>query len=225
MAAITIWSDFGAPQNKVWHCFHCFPIYLPWSDGTGCQPVFLLIRGNCLKLQRRQTLESIPWWLHGKERCRRHRFDPWVGKISGRRTWQPTPVFLPGESMYREAWQAMVHRVAKSWTQLKWLSTRSCTHGLLSNSLGWIYGGKKELRSCMTTSAIEVCAKFSRKRVKGKHSSASKNERDLHRGVSIWDEYWWDVKDVCKTKRECRGRRNASSYRELLMPQSQWAKA
>ena len=22
-------SDFGAPQNKVSHCFHCFPIYLP----------------------------------------------------------------------------------------------------------------------------------------------------------------------------------------------------
>ena len=22
--------------NKVSHCFHCFPIYLPWSDGTGC---------------------------------------------------------------------------------------------------------------------------------------------------------------------------------------------
>ena len=35
MAAITICSDFGAPQNKVWHCFHCFPIYFPWSDGTG----------------------------------------------------------------------------------------------------------------------------------------------------------------------------------------------
>ena len=31
MAAITICSDFGAPQNKVWHCFHCFPIYFPWS--------------------------------------------------------------------------------------------------------------------------------------------------------------------------------------------------
>ena len=24
------------PQNKVCLCFHCFPIYLPWSDGTGC---------------------------------------------------------------------------------------------------------------------------------------------------------------------------------------------
>ena len=28
MAAVTICSDFGAPQNKVSHCFHCFPIYL-----------------------------------------------------------------------------------------------------------------------------------------------------------------------------------------------------
>ena len=26
------------------------------------------------------------------------RFDPWVGKIPWRREWQPTPVFLPGES-------------------------------------------------------------------------------------------------------------------------------
>ena len=25
-------------------------------------------------------------------------FDPWVGKIPCRRKWQPTPVFLPGES-------------------------------------------------------------------------------------------------------------------------------
>ena len=22
-------------KNKVWHHFHCFPIYFPWSDGTG----------------------------------------------------------------------------------------------------------------------------------------------------------------------------------------------
>ena len=30
-------------------------------------------------------------------RCRRPRFDPWVGKIPWRRKWQATPVFLPGE--------------------------------------------------------------------------------------------------------------------------------
>ena len=28
----------------------------------------------------------------------RSRFNPWVGKIPWRRNWQPTPVFLPGES-------------------------------------------------------------------------------------------------------------------------------
>ena len=29
MAANTIHSDFGAQENEVCHCFHCFPIYLP----------------------------------------------------------------------------------------------------------------------------------------------------------------------------------------------------
>ena len=31
-------------------------------------------------------------------RQKRHRFDPWFGKIPWRRKWSPTPVFLPGES-------------------------------------------------------------------------------------------------------------------------------
>ena len=30
--------------------------------------------------------------------CRRPGFDPWIGKIPWSRKWQPTPVFLPGES-------------------------------------------------------------------------------------------------------------------------------
>ena len=28
-------SDFGVQENKFCRYFHCFPIYLPWSDGTG----------------------------------------------------------------------------------------------------------------------------------------------------------------------------------------------
>ena len=32
----------------------------------------------------------------------RCRFDPWVAKIPWRRAWQPTPVFLPGESPWTE---------------------------------------------------------------------------------------------------------------------------
>ena len=31
-----IWGPKKKKKNKVCHCFHCFPIYLPWSDGTRC---------------------------------------------------------------------------------------------------------------------------------------------------------------------------------------------
>ena len=47
---------------------------------------------------------AFPGGACGKElacqfrRCRRPRFDPWVGKIPWYRAWQPSPVFLPGES-------------------------------------------------------------------------------------------------------------------------------
>ena len=43
---------------------------------------------------------GLPWWLSSKEsacQCRRHRFDPWDGKIPWRREWQSTPVFLHGK--------------------------------------------------------------------------------------------------------------------------------
>ena len=36
--------------------------------------------------------------------CGRPRFDPWVGKISWRRKWQPTPVFVPGKSHGQRSW-------------------------------------------------------------------------------------------------------------------------
>ena len=43
MAAVTVCSDFGAQENRVCHCFHCFPIYLPWSDGNGCHDSFFFL--------------------------------------------------------------------------------------------------------------------------------------------------------------------------------------
>ena len=42
MAVVTICSDFGAPQNKVCHCFHCLPIYFLWGDGTRCHDLSFL---------------------------------------------------------------------------------------------------------------------------------------------------------------------------------------
>ena len=44
---------------------------------------------------------GLSWWLSDKQsscQCRRPGFNPWVRKIPWRRKWQPTPVFLPGES-------------------------------------------------------------------------------------------------------------------------------
>ena len=48
--------------------------------------------------------EGFPGGTSGKEptcQCRRHKtcgLDSWVGKIPWKKAWQPTPVFLPGES-------------------------------------------------------------------------------------------------------------------------------
>ena len=31
-----------SPKNKISHCFHCFPIFLPWSDVTRCHDLSFL---------------------------------------------------------------------------------------------------------------------------------------------------------------------------------------
>ena len=35
-------GNLEPPKNKVCHCLHCFPIYLPWSNGTGCHDLSFL---------------------------------------------------------------------------------------------------------------------------------------------------------------------------------------
>ena len=53
-------------------------------------------------------MDGLPWWFSGKEstcQFRRCEFNPWVRMIPWRRKWQPTPVFLPGES---QGWQSLV---------------------------------------------------------------------------------------------------------------------
>ena len=52
-----------------------------------------------VELLRMILCASLVTW--GKEfacQDRRHRFNPWVGRILWSRKWQPTPVFLPEES-------------------------------------------------------------------------------------------------------------------------------
>ena len=62
---------------------------------------------------------------------KRHRLDPWARKIPWRRSWQPTPVFLPGESLGQRSlvgyspwgckrvghnWNDLAHTHAHKWT-------------------------------------------------------------------------------------------------------------
>ena len=65
---------------------------------------------------------GLPRWHSSKEstcqrrRCKRHRFDPWVRKIPWSRKWNPTPIFLPGESQGQRS--LAVHGVTRSQTWL-----------------------------------------------------------------------------------------------------------
>ena len=52
-----------------------------------------------------------------------------------RRKWQPTPVFLPGESQGWGAWWAAIYGVAQSWTQLKRFSSSSSSSSM--HSVPW----------------------------------------------------------------------------------------
>ena len=56
-------------------------------------------------------------------RLRRPRFNPWVGKIPWRRAWQPTPVFLSGESHEQRSPTELGYRVGHGWSELA--STRT----------------------------------------------------------------------------------------------------
>jgi len=55
------------------------------------------------------------------------------GRSPGEGQWQPTPVFLENP-LDRGVWRVTVHRVTKSQTQLKQLSTHACT---LRISVDW----------------------------------------------------------------------------------------
>ena len=74
---------------------------------------------------------GFPGGTSGKEpacqssRCKRHRFDPWVGKIPGEEQGNPLQYSCRENLMDRGAWLAIVHGVAESQTWLKWLSTHA----------------------------------------------------------------------------------------------------
>ena len=92
----------GSPSHSTFHSQHGL------EGPTSLPEVFMLSFLEKRKQCHMVTISQKLWFLYGgsigrEAACqyRRHdrfRFDPWVGKIPWRRAWQPTPVFLPGES-------------------------------------------------------------------------------------------------------------------------------
>ena len=86
-------------DREAWHAAvhgvgHDWATELNWTECELLDP-----KGT----QEGENIFGLPRWYSGKEsayqrrRRKRHRFDPWVGKVPCRRKRQPTPVFLPGK--------------------------------------------------------------------------------------------------------------------------------
>ena len=105
---------------------------------------------------------GFPSGVSGKEpacqcrKCKRHGFSPWVRKILWKRTWQPTPVFLPGEipwieepgGLQSKGFQRVRHNwngMAQHWLwQNKYHSLRTFYWFLVGDEKsfyfnGWVY--------------------------------------------------------------------------------------
>ena len=59
-------------------------------------------------------------------RCSRHKFNPWIRKILWRRKWQPTPVFLPGESYGQRSLVGCSSWGCKESNRTEQVSTHTC---------------------------------------------------------------------------------------------------
>ena len=57
-----------------------------------------LVTDFCPKVKNTSWASQVAEWIKQNLQCRRCSFDPWVRKITLRRAWKPTSVFLPGES-------------------------------------------------------------------------------------------------------------------------------
>ena len=71
-------------------------------------------------------------------RCKRLRFNAWVGKILWRRAWLLTPVFLSGESHGQRSLVGYSLRGYKESDTTEWLSTHTCAsvRGLVTLGFG-----------------------------------------------------------------------------------------
>ena len=86
MASLTQWTWVWAGSRSWW-----------WTGKPSVLPSMGSLRVGC---DWATELKGLLWWLSSKNstcKCKRDRFDSWVGKMPWKRKWQPTLVFLLGK--------------------------------------------------------------------------------------------------------------------------------
>ena len=109
---------------------------------------------------------GFPGWCSGEEstcqcsRRKRRGFDPWVGKISWKRKWQSTLVFLLGESHGQRSLVGYSPWVHKELNMTEWLRTHSAKDPMgsvfrssnhlaeQSRAVSWVDRGRKASFLC-----------------------------------------------------------------------------
>ena len=118
------------------------PVFLPGeSQGrgslVGCRLWGRTESDTTEATQQQQYLCGFSGGTSGKEsacqcrRRRRHRFNPWVRKISGSRKWQHTQYSCLENFMDRGAWSTTVHGGRKELDMTEQLSTHTYTQSIL----------------------------------------------------------------------------------------------
>ena len=95
-----------AKWSPLWDCGWAWvhPPLTPHITGDSCEQPLPVLRKQVTDQNRPLCGDPEESGASGKEstrQCRRHKglvFDPWIRNIPGRRTRQPTPVFLAGGS-------------------------------------------------------------------------------------------------------------------------------
>ena len=106
LVAIRMWLHLDSRFVYFWLCWvfsTCGEqrLFSNWGAWTSCGSGFSHCRAQALVVMVHGLIWGFSGGANGKEsacQCRSHGFNPWVRKITWRRKWQPTSVFLPGES-------------------------------------------------------------------------------------------------------------------------------
>ena len=147
-------------QAKVWSPLPC--VWAPWCEAVSvCSTQrdlpFPFVNYIWCGLKQ---YKGFPSGFLKCRTCRRLGFDPWVRKILWRRAWQPTPVFLPGESHWQRSLEGYSPWGQKSQTWLKQLSTHSVCPRAYCASGKATPVKTNSLRSRRSRSTQGVCVPF-----------------------------------------------------------------